>query len=100
MAAIHFFSYLSCANHYESVDDDASVTRFTNLTLNKCLEYSKEWIKIGFESQYVAERFQSCVNQLQENGNLTQTVKAESESQSVIECEKNELSSRVLQEVH
>ena len=64
MAAI---SAASFSIHYESVDDDASVTRFTNLTVSKCLEYSKEWIKIDFESQCVAEWFQSCVNQLEEN---------------------------------
>ena len=48
----------------------ASVTQFTNLTLSKCLECSKEWIKIEFKSQCVAERFQSCENQLEENESL------------------------------
>ena len=64
------------------MDGDASVTQFTNLTLSKCLECSKEWIKIDFKSQYVAERFQSCENQLEENESLDLT-QTQSESQSL-----------------
>ena len=67
MAAILHFS---CSNYCKFVDGDASVTQFTNLTLSKCLECSKEWIKIDFKSQCVAERFQSCENQLEENESL------------------------------
>ena len=78
MAAAICISAVSCVIHYESVHDDASVTRFTNLTFNKCMEYSKEWIKIDCdcESKCVAERFQSCVNEFEEN-----------ESQSEFICE-------------
>ena len=57
----------ACKIHFQNIDQNAKITKFSDVSLQKVIDFADEWIKLDGEQKCVSESFKTIVNSVEAN---------------------------------